>query len=364
VLSFRLKIPELSAGYSLGKDGYHPGYWGYTARQVNLGLWFPLVAAFDAEQGWQVTRYYSVGEQGILETADFFVELALQGAPDGVQIAGPGKIEHPDPKTWRFTLAGGRELALSLSEQFRTLQTVTPDGVNVEVFYLPDTPPGTLNAPRHVLNTATDALELYEQLYGPYPHRRMVIVEGDFPDGMEFSGLVYVSEAWFRTWLGSPDDWLTLITAHEVAHQWWYGLVGSDQGNAPYLDEALAIYSELLFLEHYYPDAVQWWWDFRINLYTPGGEVDAPVYDFYSVRGYINAVYLRGAMMMQQLRSTLGDKVFLGWLHDYAQVMRGQVAAPSDFWGMLSETDYSATASVRQAFLRQPDVLPRTDDLP
>jgi len=185
----------------------------------------------------------------------------------------------------------------------------------------------------------------------------MVIVEGDFPDGMEFSGLVFVSEAWFRTWQGIPNDWLTLITVHEVAHQWWYCIVGSDQGNTPYLDEALAIYSEVLYLEHTYPELVDWWWQFRVTMYTPSGYVDATVYDFYSPRGYINAVYLRGALMMQELRKQLGDEAFWAWIKAYVQKMNGQIAKPADFWGTLSYSAYEAVAGIRQAYLKEANIL-------
>ena len=157
-------------------------------------------------------------------------------------------------------------------------------------------------------------------------------VEGDFPDGMEFSGLVFVSETWFRTWGGTANDWLTLITAHEVAHQWWYATVGNDQSLSPYLDEALATYSELVFYEHYYPDLVDWWWAFRVNSYTPSGFVDMPVTAFQQSRPYINAVYLQGARMLDEVRFALGDDAFFAWLQRYASLMHGAIAEPGDFW--------------------------------
>jgi aminopeptidase N len=168
---------------------------------------------------------------------------------------------------------------------------------------------------------------------------------------------VFVSEAWFRTWHGIPNDWLTLITAHEVAHQWWYALVGSDQGRTPYLDEALATYSELLFIDRYYPDQHDWWWGLRVDMYAPAGFVDTPVYDFYSPRSYIDAVYLRGAQMMDALRDILGDEVFFEWLRAYADALRHEIAAPADLWGTLPPDAYAATAAVRSLYLMQPDVL-------
>lgn len=359
VLRYTLTIPQIQNGYHYG----HLGYWGYSARQVNLGMWFPLVAAYDPVAGWQSPTPHHVGEHFELAEGDFFVRLRVRNAPAGLRVAGAGQVARPERDVWEFSLEGGREIALSLSPDFHTL-TTTADGVRVMLYYLDDPAVKIPEAPRHALQTAADALALYSELYGPYPYTRLVVVMGDFPDGMEFSGLVFVSEAWFRLWSGTPDDWLTIITAHEVAHQWWYALVGNDQGHAPYLDEALATYSEALFFERYYPELLPWWGNFRIIAYEPSGNVDATVYDFQSARPYINAVYLRGAQMLADLRLTLGDEVFFAWLQAYCAHMSGRIATPRDFWGQMSPDAYRATAPVREQYLRQPDVLAASDRIP
>jgi hypothetical protein len=360
LLDYTLTIPQIEAGYQTG----HLGYWGHSPRQVNLGLWFPLVAAYEPSRGWICPASHWLGESFVLRTADFVVNLTLRNTTQPVRVAGPGQSSRPDKETWRFELAGARELALSLSDNFRVLSTTTSSGVKVELYYLADDPIMTLDTPRHTLQTAADALTLFEELYGPYPRERLVVVEGDFPDGMEFSGLVFVSQDWFMAWKGVPNDWLTLITAHEVAHQWWYAIIGNDQGRYPYLDEALAIYSEVFYIETYYPDDLTWWWDFRVNTYAPQGYVDTPIYDFYSPRGYIDAVYLRGALMMQHLREDLGDEVFIEWLQTYTRQMQDQIAYPLDFWAMLSPEQYAATAQTRLAYLHHPDILPQSNSIP
>jgi hypothetical protein len=359
-LEYDLALPALQNGYQRG----HLGYWGYSPRQVNLGMWFPMIAVLDSGGDWLTPPFHSIGEQFVLRAADFVVQLRIEDGPENVRVAGPGEMTRPDDQTWRFELLGGRELTLSISDQFKTLSTSTASGVDVELFYFPDPSRNTLNAPRHALQTSADALALYEELFGPCPFQRMVVVEGDFPDGMEFSGLVFVSQDWFRTWKGVPDDWLTLITAHEIAHQWWYALVGNDQGHYPYLDEALAIYCEELFIEHYYPSDREWWWDFRVRMYAPSGYVDTPAYDFQGWRDYVNTVYLRGALMMQSLRNDLGDKAFFAWLRRYARHMEGQIAYPGSFWGMLSANEYSATAHTRRLYFKHPDVLSERDRIP
>ncbi|NDJ77381.1 MAG: M1 family metallopeptidase [Chloroflexi bacterium] len=359
VLEFDLVLPQVIEGYS---NDDRLGYWGYTGRQVNLGMWLPLLAAFEPERRWITPEFHWVGEHFLLRTADFTVDLQIEDPPENVSVAGPGRVSRPDSQTWRFEIDNAREVAFSVSDQFFTLQDTTSTGVEVELFHLNNS---NLDAPRHALQTAVDAFTLFEDLYGPCPYDRLVVVQGDFPDGMEFSGLVFVSDRWFTTWEGGSRNFLTFITAHEVSHQWWYAMVGNDQGVNPYLDEALAIYSEVLFYERYYPDDLEWWWQSRVYYYDPLGEVDTPVYDFYGPREYINAIYLRGALMMEALRRDLGDEVFFAWLRTYATRMQGRVASPQSFWNVLSADQYAATAATREIYLGRSDVLPfQSDELP
>jgi len=359
-LEFSLALQPVRQGYRHG----HTGYLGYSARQVNLGLWFPQIPAYREENGWVVHELWPIGESFVLRSADYAVTLRVENGPDGLRVAGPGTFSRPDAQSWRFELCGGRDVSLSVSDQFNLLTTSTASGIAVEVFTVSDSAGGSLEAARYALHTAANAIDLYETRFGPYPFPRMVVVEGDFPDGMEFSGLVFVSEAWFRTWGGTADDWLALITAHEVSHQWWYAAVGNDQSRDPYLDEALATYSELVFYEHYYPDLVDWWWAFRVNSYTPAGYVDVPVTAFQGPRPYINAVYLQGARMLHEMRLTLGDGAFFVWLQRYASQMHGAIAEPGDLWRALEPGQYAATYPIRQRYLSEADILKDPDSIP
>lgn len=359
-LRFDLSIPPIRSGYRHG----HLGYWGYSARQTNLGLWFPQLLPYKEGNGWTWHQFWPVGETNVSRAASYRVTLRVQGAPDTLRVAGPGAFVRSSADTWRFELCGSRELSLSISDQFSLLTTTSSGSIPVELFLLSSGDEGAMRAARHALQVATDALDLFEKRFGPFPFDRLVVVEGDFPDGMEFSGLVFVSEAWFRTWQGVPNDWLTLITAHEVAHQWWYAAVGNDQAAAPYLDEALATYSELLFIEHYHPELVEWWWAFRVNAHTPSGQVDLPVTAFDAPRPYINTVYLQGARMLGDLRLAMGDEAFFAWLAHYAETMRGEIAEPADFWGAMSADAYALTAPIRQRYLAEASVVSLPDAIP
>jgi aminopeptidase N len=141
------------------------------------------------------------------------------------------------------------------------------------------------------------------------------------------------------------------VAAHETAHQWWFEQVANDQAMQPWLDEALATYSERLYYEGISPDIVPWWWAYRIDFYNPQGFVDIPVYEGQGFRPYTNAVYFRGAHFLEDLRARVGDDVFFAFLQDYFVQEQGRFATPEDFFRILrARTNTDISDLIRQYF--------------
>ncbi len=353
-LKFELHMPPIDIG---GIHAYQ-GYLGYSDRQSNLGQWLPTMAAHNTN-GWISHEEIPIGEQDTLDIANWDIDFRISAAPGTIQIAAPGLVDRISSTEWHFTLMQSRDFSFSIGENYRLLQQTTNSGINVEVYTFDDAlivgDSGKMDSAAYALNTAVKSVNLYETLYGTYPLKRLVIVEGDFPDGMEFSGIVFVGGEYFRG-LNGVQSYLTIITTHEVAHQWWYARVGSDQATNPWLDEALATYSELVFIEKYYPTLKDWWWDFRVNRLSPQGFVDSTVYEFTSRRAYINAVYLRGVKMLGDLRTELGDDVFFGWLNRYVTEGADHIMSPDQFWSLLTPEQLTRTESIRQSYLRKPQI--------
>ncbi|MBZ0303842.1 MAG: M1 family metallopeptidase [Anaerolineae bacterium] len=352
-LDFQLNVPEIGQGITA-----YRGFLGHSPRQLNLGNWLPMIVPH-LDGGWVLHDAVLVGEQIVLDVADWDVTLNVSGAPETLEVAGPGEVEQLGAHSWHFTFSKARDFTVSLSDEFRITHQDTADGIRVELYSFDDAQVKTetgdpVDGAAHALDTAVKSVAMYEDLYGPYPHSRLAVVEGDFPDGMEFSGLVFVSRDWFTRYTGNPAAFLTVITAHEVSHQWWYATVGSDQALTPWLDEALATYSEYAFIEEYYPDLKSWWWDWRVDNYSPQGFVDSTVYQFSSIRDYINAIYLLGARMLQDLRTDLGTERFFDLLRHYYEAGAGRVVSPEIFWSLLSPDELAATQATRKRFLRQP----------
>lgn len=348
-LVFDISLRELSETNPLG-------WLAYTEKQINLAHWFPVIAPynFDGHAGWYTAERHFIGEQAVTDLADYEVDLHLENAPTNVVLVAPGTVTQVDATNWQIRHTGARDFGLSFSTIFELHQQQVGD-VSVELYTFATTYRGSVT---QALQDATQALALYSEIYGGYPHDRLVLVEGDFPDGMELSGMAFISTDWFVGWNGNQMHWLTIITVHEIAHQWFYAEVANDQASSPYLDEALSTYSELLFYERYHPELVEDWWQFRIRQYNLGTDsVDSTVYGYNNWRPYINTVYFRGVMMLNEIRLMIGDQLFYRWLADYYEQNRAGIATPTSFWGALSRFGYDTTADIRAKYLVNPNVI-------
>jgi hypothetical protein len=353
-LEFRLNVPRIGVGGTAAK-----GYFGYSDRQLNLGMWLPSPAA-RMNNEWLMHDADNLGETNVLEQVDWDVTLNIDNGNNMV-IAGGGIGEETGDNQWHYVHNSARDFTLSMSQNYILSEQRSSNGVTVQLYHFGDTTrsigEAQVDGAAHALDLATRAVEQYSSLFGAYPYERMMIVQGDFPDGMEFSGIVYVSTNWFYGFEGGIQNYLSIITIHEVSHQWWYGRVGNDSAYAPWLDEALATYSEYIYIEEFHPDLRNWWWSFRVAGWNPQGDVDSDVYQFESGRDYINAVYLRGVQMLHNIREDIGTEEFFDLLAAYSQVGNGEVATPELFWSLMTPEQYAETAETREEFLKDPDVL-------
>ncbi|RLD07372.1 MAG: hypothetical protein DRI56_06780 [Chloroflexota bacterium] len=321
-LAYALHIPQ------------REGTFGYTKRQTNLGDWYPFVAPYNDERGWLAhePNYYShgtLGEHLVYESADFEVSLNLGEEAESVILAASASADVRDG-VYYFQAQSARNFTFSASPEY-VVREVEWNGVTIQsVFFAEDAVAGEA-----VLTIAQESLAIYGEVFTPYQHGSFTVVEALFPDGMEFDGLVYVGSEYYRSYNSTPYNYLTLITAHETAHQWWYGLVGNDQALEPWLDEILATYTEQIYLEHAYPYAAGWWFNFRVAAYKPKGWVNSTIYDFDGFRPYVNAVYLRGATFLSELRASMGDEAFFAFLAAYAKSNTHEIAEGDDFWALL-----------------------------
>jgi Peptidase family M1 domain len=193
---------------------------------IRLGSFFPILP-WDPRRGWVTdppTRI--LAETSTSPVAEFDVRVA---APSGARVLVSGSPVAPG--RWRAHAV--RDVAVAAGRF--TIVTGTahaPGPVTVRVAVA-----GRAQVPRDVLRLAVRTLHRLAQRYGPYRWASYTVVAT--PDlgaeGIEYPTLVYIGGA----------SIVTLLVQHETSHQWFYSLVGNDQARDPWLDEALATWSQI-----------------------------------------------------------------------------------------------------------------------
>jgi hypothetical protein len=312
-------------------DTVRPMIFGFTERQANLVDWYPYIPPIDHAGGWIANRPWFYGEHQVYEKADFYIEIETLNPPPELTLAA-SSIPVREENTYNFVHENARNFVFSASHFYQAFsQTVGRTTITSYAF------PFDVVGGRAALQETAAALELYNELLGEYPRQSLSVVEADFLDGMEYDGLFFLSRGFYASYDGTPRGYLTLIAVHEAAHQWWYAMVANDQANEPWLDESLSTYSELLFYERYYPELVDWWWNFRIHFHEPEGKIDLSIYDYAGYLPFRNAVYLRGALFLDELRKSIGDDSFFAFLRQYVVDYQDEIATTDGFFETLRE---------------------------
>jgi aminopeptidase N len=178
------------------------------------------------------------------------------------------------------------------------------------------------------LGIAGQSLQVYDTLFGQYPFNDFdLVLTPDTGGGIEFPGYVMVSHA-------RPTNYVREhIVSHEVAHQWWYSLVGDDIYREAWLDESFADYSTYLYLQKTAGAAVAdqvfrqqiagIWPGYSGNVKTAdpftGKRVGSAVWEFRDFQEYDGIIYGKGPVFLQRLRLLLGDDRFFRLLQQHYQ---------------------------------------------
>jgi aminopeptidase N len=260
-----------------------------------------------------------------------FYQVDLKVPEDLATVASGVEVDsraNPDGTVTRRFLSGPmRDFAFVVGPLEPTERTV--DDVVVRAWALPEHSQDA----ETMLEAAADQLELLNDQVGPYPYPELDVVDvpGAF-GGIEYPGLVFIGT------LGT--SWLIEPTVHEVAHQWFYGLIGDDQLHEPWLDEALATYAEVLFYEASgQPGAATGLLSELRNwvrsMPDPTLPIGRGVGEYPNEEAYAAFVYAKGALFLDALRGAIGDEAFGEFLQTYFSQQR---------YGFASAEEFQATA--------------------
>ena len=180
-----------------------------------------------------------------------------------------------------------------------------------------------------IMDHAAFSLEYFNRIFVEYPCDTLVVTNAaagtNFAPNMEYPGLVTI--------VFSNRQSMEVHTYHEVAHQWFYGLVGNDENQEPWLDEGFATFAVGVCLDAAGNQDFPYWELEAIAANAVANEKVNVSSDEASVYQWV--IYDRGAMFLKTLMDTVGQEKFLSILSDYCQKYQHGIATTEDFLDIL-----------------------------
>jgi hypothetical protein len=361
---FRVKIP--SGNFSR---------LGHVGQSYQITQWYPKPAVYDPA-GWHPMPYLTQGEF-YSEFGSFEVSITL---PANYVLMATGDLQNQNEREWLLEKARKTSLIerfgsdLSFPESSTDTKKLTFKQSKIHDFAwfadkryhvlksevaLPhsgeivETWAAFTNSEAHLWKKSTeylnDAIYYYSLWNGNYPYRHATAVDGTISAGagMEYPNITVIGTS------GSAKSLETVIM-HEVGHNWFYGILGSNERNHAWMDEGLNSGNELRYLETKYPELnvlsgmgeqgilkfmrahrlkhkdqyqMLYLFNARRNLDQP---LDLPSADYTSTN-YGAIVYSKGAIVANYLRCYLGDDAFDLMMKSYFEDWKFKHPQPNNY---------------------------------
>ncbi len=306
--------------------------FGYGENTLNLGNWYPIACVFENNQF--VTDGYSPnGDPFYSDISNYSVKIEYGSK---LKVASTGNIideaQNGDKTTVTASAKAVRDFALVFSEKFN-VKTAQAGMTTINYFYYND------ETPEQHLQTSVDAVNTFNEMIGVYPYDVLNVVKTNFMQGgMEYPNLVYISDS------VDVDSEYNNVIIHEIAHQWWYGVVGNNECEYAWIDEGLAEYSTALFydLNPQYGKTSEEVFNSALSSYLLFCDVYNEVYDnldtsmnrnihkFNTETEYVYLTYVKGVLMFDSIAEIIGDNKMKKVLQNFYVENAMKNATPSD----------------------------------
>jgi hypothetical protein len=328
VAHFRSVLPPVFA-----RTGYHGSF--HTVAQ-----WFPKIARHEEDGTWRSFPYHPYGEFH----ADFArYELTID-VPEAFVVGATGHLieshRHDDRTVYRYVADEVHDAVFVAWDRFEESR-FDAEGVAVRILF----PPGYEPSVELHRTTVEAGLAHFGRLLGDYPYDDLTVVVpprgAEGAAGMEYPTLFLTAGPPYPMRF-APLAGQAHVTAHELGHQWFQGIIASDEDRFPFLDEGLTQYitGDLLRRMHgpnrsgfSWPFAIDFFQVMRVASYS-GLHDRPPAFEAARFHGqeYGRSVYARTSVVLETVRRTFGRRRFDRTLGDYARRHRFAHPTPDDLY--------------------------------
>jgi hypothetical protein len=333
---FQTKFPETQA-----RSGWKRDF-------VLGGQWFPKVGVF-WHGAWNCHQYHNTTEFfadfGVYDVKLTVPQYEVVGA-SGVQV--DEKNNSDNTKTLTYHGDDIHDFAWTASPRYKVREVVYQSQMGpIKLRFLMQ-PAHWSQADRHE-RIVRQTLDHFESWYGPYPYKTLTVVDPE-PDsaagGMEYPTFITGDTSWF-----APDGFhlVELVVEHEFGHQYWYGMVATNEFEDAWMDEGINSYSEVKVLDSILGKKTS-----IMNLagatmgereeqrlsYTSVADLDPmaqKAYDYYNSNSYGGVTYGKTASVLVTLEGIIGEDTMARAMHTYFMKYRFTHPTKEDFLKTIEE---------------------------
>lgn len=321
------------------------GVLAYADDVLTLAHAYPMIAVYD-DEGWNAEIPPQTGDVTYADASFFLVKVT---APRDLTLVASGQTisSSETERVQMLSVANGpaRDFYLAASPAYqKTSETFGMVTVNS---YAPES---FQKGAEMAVDVAARAIEDFSTRYAPYPYTELdIVATPTLALGIEYPGTIAITSRIYnidQNFGNAPASvYLESTVAHEVGHQWFYNLVGDDQLDDPWLDEALAQFATLqYYADEYGPQGEQGFrraLEARWHSVQNGADIPIglPVRE-YSGQEYSGIVYGRGPLFFVSLRDEMGTEAFDAFIGEYTETLSWGIATP-EFLQSLAEKQCS-----------------------
>jgi hypothetical protein len=318
---------------------------GHAAPFFFVAQWFPKVAVYK-DGRWRAHQYHAASEffadfgvYDVTLTVPSEYVLGYTGVAQGERINGDGTT------TVTVHAEDVHDFAWTADPRFQVIEERI-NGVPVRLLVQPH----HRAQARRYMDALRTAMARYADWFGPYPYPALTVVDpgpgGSGAGGMEYPMLITVGTAW---WMPAGLRFPEAVTIHEFGHQYWYGMVASDEVNEAWLDEGITSYVDGLIMddtygaEHSYVDLAGLGVGsvpLQRYAYLAAGQwdpIDKASFAMLDRRSYRSTVYAKTALALLTIDRTLGGDRLRAALGAYFRAWRFRHPGGHDFRQLVDE---------------------------
>ncbi len=332
---------------------------GYRGDYYFIAQWFPKIGVLE-DAGWNTHQFHAATEF----YSDYGVYNVRITVPERFVVGASGReverMENADgTTTHRYGAEDIHDFAWTTSPDFledtQAFEHPTLPRVNMRLLFQPE---HAGQESRHFDATAA-ALKYYGEWFGAYPYDHITIVDPAYRSGsggMEYPTFFTAGSRWLAPENAANPE---RVTIHEAGHQFWYGIVGSNEFEHAWMDEGLNSFSEARatdeagFANHltarFFGGFVPWVLDDiaferatdgnRLPGYRRNAEADAPSTPAYQYWPGTAATvsYSKTALWLHTLERHLGWPVLQRAMSNYFDRWKFGHPQPADFFAVVNE---------------------------